>query len=48
MVGIPGEDLLDDCCLDRVDSDPAGITRAFWVQDIAIGRTGPGEQLPTA
>lgn len=47
-ISIPGEDLLHDRRLDRVEPHPAGIARAFYVQDIAIGRAGPGQQLPAA
>jgi hypothetical protein len=45
---MPGEDLLDDRRFEWVDPHPARITRAFGVQEIAIGHTAPWVQLPTA
>ena len=47
-IGIPGEDLLHHRGLDRVEPHPARIAGAFRVEDIAIGRASPGQQLPAA
>ena len=47
-VGIPGKHVLHHGGLDRGKAHPTGIPRAFGIEEIAIGRAGPGQQLATA
>jgi hypothetical protein len=40
--------LLDHSGVDRGKAHPAGITRAVRIEEIAVGRSGPRQQLATA
>ncbi len=43
-ISIPSENLLDHLSLDQIHADAGRIPRPFRVQDVAIGRKGPGQQ----
>ena len=41
-LGIPGKDLRDDRRFDGIKPQAVGVPRAFRVQQVPIGRHGPG------